>query len=518
MPPPRASVHVRLLAFNDFHGALKTPDEQPLGPGQEVGGAAYLASHLRRLGASQDNTLVVAAGDLTGASQFASALFHDEPAIEVMNAAGLSVTSAGNHEFDRGLEHLLRLKNGGCHPTDGCRFEPNFAGAKFDVLAANLRTRGTATSPVPAYVVREVQGIPIAFVGMPLEKTPLSVAAPDRVGDLEFMDGVKTANALVPEIRNRGIEAIVLLIHQGGKVSSHGLDECSDLRGPIVEIVEKLDPAFDVVISGHTHALYNCRVGGRPVTSALSYGRAITSIDLTIDPVTRDVVRADAHNHWTTHDLEPDPAVRAIVERAATAAAPIESRVIGRITETLSAKLNAGGDSPLGAVIADAQLEATKKTGAQVALVKANRVEHDLVFSRQSGGGQEGAVTYGDAFAVQPWGNRLVTVTIAGSDLVTILERELKEESALHVSDGLVVRYGSSASHAHVTSLKLNGLAVAPESKVRVTTNEHFAAKDATLRHGTNKVIGPPDIEALEAYFAKHPKVAPPKGVRSSRQ
>jgi 5'-nucleotidase len=506
-------IHVRLLAFNDFHGNLNPPSGKVPKISGEVGGAAYFAAHLKRLGAGKPNVIVVAAGDLVGASPLSSALFHDEPTVEVMNEIGLSVTSLGNHELDEGIDEVLRLKKGGCHPKDGCKFSGTFAGQKYDVLGANVSSEKAKSAPLPAYVIREVAGVPIAFVGMPLEGTPHAVI-PEGVAGLTFADEVKTANALVPELRGRGVEAMVLLIHQGGEVSSPALDDCNDFHGSIVGIVEKLDPAYDVVVSGHTHALYNCRVAGRPVTSALSFGRVVTSIDLTIDPKTRDVVKSEAHNHAVTHDIAPDVAVQSIVTRASAAAAPIENRVIGRITETLYAGARGGAESPLGSVIADAHLEATKKNGAQVALVNGSGVRTDLVYSKSGVEPEDGIITYGEAFAAQPFGNSLVTMTISGKDLVLVLEREMKEGSGMLVSEGLSVRIANDGGKKRVAEVKLGGAVVDPKASIRVTTNSFLASRDPSLKDGTNRTAGPNDLEALETYFAAHPRVSPPKTKR----
>lgn len=513
----RAPIHARLLAFNDFHGTLKPPTGRVPNVAGEVGGAAYLAAHLRRLGAGQPDVLVVAAGDLIGASPLTSSLFHHEPTVDVMNTLGLSVTSLGNHELDQGMAELLRIKNGGCHPKDGCRFKSTFAGARYDILGANVTETKTRSSPLPPWVAREVSGIPIAFVGLTLQDTPRSVV-PEGVAGLSFADEVTTANALVPEIRARGIEAMVLLVHEGGEVRSPALDACDDLRGPIVRIAEGLDRAFDVVVSGHTHALYNCTVAGRSVTSALSFGRVVTSVDLTIDPKTRDIVRSEAHQYAVTHDVSPDPAVQAIVDRASAEAGAIESRPIGRIAETLTGHGHDGRESALGAVIADAQLEATRKHGAEVALMNAGGVRSDLLYPKTGEEKEDGVVTYGEAFAAQPFGNQLVTLTITARQLVSVLERELGDGSGLLVSEGLEVRYSSSSGKRRVVEVKLRGARLDPTRPVRVTTNSFLAARNPVLAEGTHRVTGPLDIEALEAYFASHARVVAPKGRRVLRE
>jgi 5'-nucleotidase len=510
-PVPTAEpVRVRLLAFNDFHGNLMPPTQKLPKSDSPVGGAAYFAAHMKSLAAGHRNTLIVAAGDLIGASPLSSGLFHDEPTIDVLNAIGLTATTIGNHELDEGIGELERMRRGGCHPQDGCKFESPFPGAKFDYLAANMTLKASKQSPLPAYVVREVAGIPIALVGMPLEDTPSSVI-PTGVAGLAFSDEVEAANALVPELRAKGIETIILLIHQGGESKSTGLDECSNLSGPIVRIVEKLDPAYDAIVSGHTHQLYNCKVAGRPVTSAASFGRVITTIDLEIDPKTKDVVKAEAHNHAVTHDVEPDAAVQAIVDRAVAAASPVENRVIGRITETLTGDRHSGQEATLALVVADAHLEATKKAGARIALVGAGGVRADLVYARSGDEKEDGLVTYGEAFAAQPFGNGLVTLTVSGAQLAKTVEHQLRR-SGLYVSEGVVIHWNRDATVP--PKLSLNGKPIAATDSIRITTNDYIANTDPTLAQITDRTRGIGDLEALEQYFANHKVVHRPKTPR----
>ncbi|MBX3228801.1 MAG: bifunctional metallophosphatase/5'-nucleotidase [Labilithrix sp.] len=505
---PAAPIQVRLLAFNDFHGNLKPPTHKVPKVDGPVGGAAYFAAHLKRLATGHPNTVVVAAGDLVGASPLTSALFHDEPTIAVMNAIGLGVTAIGNHELDEGMDELLRLKRGGCHPKDGCKFEKEFPGSKFDWLAANV-TRG-AESPLPAYVIKEVGGVPIAFVGMPLEDTPRSVV-PEGVAGLTFADEAKTANALVPEIKAKGANTIILLIHEGGDSRPPGLDECNDFKGAIVGITEKLDPAYKAVVSGHTHQLYNCKVGNRPVTSASSFGRVITTIDLDIDPKTKEPTRVVAHNHAVTHDVAPDPAVQAIVDKAAAAAAPMENRVIGRIGGTLAGGSRNGQESTLGRVIADAQLAATKKIGAKVAFVNAAGIRSDIVYAKSGEEKEDGLVTYGEAFAAQPFGNRLITMTVTGADLTACLGRELRG-AGVYVSDGLVIKWDRESKDPPL--LLLDGKPIKPTATLKITTNNFVADRDPALAKIEDRTPGVLDLEALEAYFATHKVVDPPKKSR----
>ena len=255
----RAPVELTILALNDFHGNLQPPPggirvADPSDKTKKVaipaGGAEHLATLVKQRRKDKKHVFV-AAGDLIGASPFLSALFHDEPTIESLSIMGLDVTSVGNHEFDEGATELLRMQKGGCHPDDGCKGPHPFLGAKFKYLAASTFEKATGKTLFPAYEVREFDGIPVAFIGLTLKATPL-IVNPAGVAGLEFRDEAETINALIPELKARGIEAIVVLIHEGG-FPTGDYNECPGISGPIVNIVTKFDKAVDIVVSGHTH-------------------------------------------------------------------------------------------------------------------------------------------------------------------------------------------------------------------------------------------------------------------------
>src|SRR5882672_8873289 len=298
-----APVDLRILAINDFHGNLRPPqggiriadpDDKTRKIAVAAGGAEHMATLVKQLRQGARNTIFVAAGDLIGASPFLSAMFHDEPSIESLSIMGLEVASVGNHEFDEGKVELLRMQNGGCHPTDNCRGPHPFLGARFHYLAASTIETASGKTIFPPYEVREFDGIRVAFIGLTLKGTP-NLVSPVSVAGLEFRDEADTVNALVPELKAQGIAAIVVLIHEGGFPAGDS-DECPGISGPIVDIVRKFDRAVDVVISGHTHQAYVCAIDGRLVTSGDKYGTIVTTIDLKLDPTTRDVVSAKADN------------------------------------------------------------------------------------------------------------------------------------------------------------------------------------------------------------------------------
>src|SRR5262249_16207312 len=262
--------------------------------------------------------------------------------------------AVGNHEFDHGSAELLRLQYGGCHPTDGCFTDAGFQGADFEYLAANVEVSPGQTI-FPRYAIKNVEGMQIAFIGMTLEGTP-QIVSPGGVAGLTFENEVATVNALVPELKQKDVNAIVVLIHQGG-FQTGTYDECPGLSGDILPIINGLDPAVDVIVSAHTHQAYNCTIDGRIVTSAASFGRLVTKIDLTFDRHTRKLVTKAAKNVIVTRDVPPDPVVQSIIQQYAELAAPLANRVVGHSAHAISKVQGANGESVLGQIIADSQLE-----------------------------------------------------------------------------------------------------------------------------------------------------------------
>ncbi|HEY5877957.1 MAG TPA: bifunctional metallophosphatase/5'-nucleotidase, partial [Nakamurella sp.] len=424
----RSQVEVQVLALNDFHGNLLPPT----GSGGRVGtvnagGAAYLATHVENLEATNANTIVVSAGDLIGASPILSALFHDEPTIEAMNEIGLDLNAVGNHEFDEGSTELMRMANGGCHPTDGCQDGTPFAGADFDFLAANVVNTANGQTLFAPYAIRNFNGAKVAFIGMTLEGTPLIVSAAGIQG-LQFRDEADTVNALVPQLRQQGVEAIVVLVHEGGSPAALNINGCSGVTGPIVDIVNRLDPEVDLVVSGHTHQPYSCVFNGIPTTSAYSFGRLVTDIDMRVDRATKDVTRLTINNRVVTRDVPQDPGILDLIDRYNVVAAPIANRPIGHITADLLNAAQPDGEQTMGNVIADAQLAATDGPAPQgeavVAFMNPGGVRASLTYATSAAGEGDGVVTFGEAFTVQPFGNILQTLTLTGAQIDMMLEQQ----------------------------------------------------------------------------------------------
>lgn len=554
---PRAAgpVEVKLIAFNDFHGNLEPPRRNVKAPSAAgevqvpAGGVAYLAAAIDALRAENPNHLVVSAGDMIGASPLVSNLFLDEPTIAAMNLIDIDYNAVGNHEFDRGRAELLRIKQGGCEKhtvREPCAVEPH-KGAEFDFLAANTLTED-GTPLFPAYGIRSfgtgAGEVKVGVIGMTLEGTP-TVVTPAGVAGLTFRNEAETANALIPELKAKGVDAIVVLIHQGAETAAgFGGDGCDKLSGDLLPILDALDPEVDLVVSGHTHRAYICdyaRVNPEKpflVTSAGDYGTMLTDIRLTVDPAQGDVVAKSAKNlivqgegyrsssgEIATTDAYPiyvaDAEVAALVERYVEAAEPLAARVVGKLTGPAPRTKNEAGESPLGALVADAQLAATSGpgSGAEIALMNPGGVRADLIPAA------DGSVTYGQLFAVQPFGNALVVKSFTGRQLKALLEQQFDSGSnsvdkpmVLQPSRGFSFGYDlSKPAGQRIVSMTLNGQPIEDDRVYRVATNGFLASGGdnfTILREGTDQVGGPQDLDALEAYIAANSPLTPPEANR----
>ncbi|MFT7835462.1 bifunctional metallophosphatase/5'-nucleotidase [Saccharothrix sp. BKS2] len=531
---PSRTVDVRLIGINDLHGNIEPPTGSSgrvtLADGTTVdaGGAAYNATHIKNLRAQARNSVVVGQGDLIGASPIISALFHDEPTVEVLNQVGMDTTAAGNHEFDEGYRELLRMQHGGCHPADGCQFRPRYEGADFPVLGANVTLANKHDLPaLPPFWVEFRDGVPIGFIGMPLKDVPILVD-PNGIKELKFGDEVAAANRYADLLNWMGVKSIVLLIHQGDNTSGGGPDDCRTVEGgPGRRIAEQVSPKIDAVFSGHSHQHYNCTVtdpagNPRPFIEGLAFGRELSVVDLKIDKRTREVVRSAtvARNHVVTKDVTPDPAVQSIIDLAKSKSGPIANRRIGTIAQDVPRAQNAAGESPLGNLIADSQLAATRGNGAVLALMNPGGVRADLSYASSPAGEGDGVVTYGEAFTVQPFGNILQTVTLTGAQLKAALEQQwqvvngAQRQIVLQPSAGLTYSWSASAPiGSKVSNIVLDGTPLDPAASYRVTINSFLQAGGdgfGTFTGGTDITGGGIDLDAFTAYLTANPNAAPP--------
>ncbi|WP_338845355.1 bifunctional metallophosphatase/5'-nucleotidase [Massilia sp. W12] len=565
-------VNVSLIGLNDFHGNLLPPTgsvtmadpANPAGTRVSAGGIAFLSTLVNELKAQNPgNTLVVAAGDMIGGTPINSALFHDEPAIEAMNLLGLDVSSVGNHEFDKGRDELLRMQNGGCFPksadgsrgnvgVDTCMNDGKFSGAKFKYLAANVIDQKTGNTLFPSYTIKSVSGVDIGFIGLTLKDTP-SVVTPSGVAGLSFVDEVETVNKLVPELKKQGVSAIVVLIHQGGQTTSTTVNDksCPGLNGEIVSLVDKLDSAIDVVVSGHTHMEYNCvRPDGKILTQTGSFGRMATKIDLQIEPLQRKVLSKSANNYVAVNDVvlkdsagkpialpagvtvkAKDSAMAAFVQRYVDKSAPITNALIGKLEKTVTRTQNTAGESQMGDIVADIYLNGANGAafgdkGAVIAFSNVGGIRSDLSTSLD--------VTYGQLFTVMPFGNNLTLLDLTGEQIVRLLEQQWEAPQPangriMQVSKGFSYTWDASkptgaasgaGNRVVAGSVKLNGVPLEMSKTYRVVVNNFMATGGdnfSVLKQGKNVQQADVDIDAGVAYFKKLGTVPFPGQDRISR-
>ena len=570
--PKGPLMDIQILSFNDFHGNLKPPAGSSsfivtdhalaAAPSFNVnataGGVEYLATHLRDARVGNPNTVTVAAGDIIGASPLLSAAFHDEPTIEAMNALGLEATAVGNHEFDEGYQELLRMQNGGCLPDgplglnnqNSCATPVDFPGANFQMLAANVKYAGTNDTILPSYWIKNFKGAKVGFIGMTLKETPTIVTAAGVAG-LQFTDEVATANALVPKLREKGVKAIVVLVHQGGTPAVQKWTDPSGVihdvtsnydytcggggtlasDSAILPIAANLDPQIDMIISGHTHQPYVCNVPDpkgqqRLVTSASSFGRLFTETNLTFDRRTQDIVRASVKgtNMIVSRDVAPAADETSIINTYSTLIAPIANKELGTITTDITRAQSPAGESTLGDLIADAQVnDPSVVTGGQtpvVAFMNPGGIRGDLTFAKSGPETAVGIVRYEEAFTVQPFNNYMVSMSLTGADIWSLLQQQWSGSNAgtntkfLQISNGLHYAWSGAGTTQAVSAVSIKD-PVSPAyvpvpndaSKVyRIVTNNFLSDGGdnfAAFKGGTGKYFGGLDIDAFANYLPK---------------
>jgi len=538
-PHAAGPVDIHLVALNDFHGNLE-PTKYTVKPADgsaprtvQAGGIAVLGGALNTFRKEDPDLLLVAAGDLVGASPALSALWADEPSIDALNRLGLVASSLGNHEFDQGGAELLRQQNGGCdspRPAKACRIAPDFKGARYTYLATNVIDRRTGKPLAPGYKIVESKGVKIGLVGAVLKGVP-QVAMASKVRDFDFLDEADAINAALPAMRAAGARVFVVLIHEGG-FAHEAFDQrdCNTLAGPIVGIVKRLDPAIRLVISGHSHTGYLCKVDGRTVTQADSAGHLLSRITLRVDPASGSVAGIDVRNVVMDPAVfAPDPGLAGFLDGVRARSRAELERPVARIAGPVAKRENDAGESALGDVIADALLAAARGQGAVIGLVNTGGIRRDLE------AGADGTLAFGQAQAILPFGNTLVVMDLTGAQLATLIEQQWDrppqaEQAQLEISQGLAYRWDPAQPRGHRLvpgSLRLDGAPVDPARTYRVATNNFLAGggdgftvfKDGTRRVETDIA----DLDAFIAYLRDHPQTgaatlaAPPARIQQVR-
>ena len=516
-------INIKLLGINDFHGQLAAG--RFVGP-RPVGSAAVLASYLTSAAASADDGyLIVHAGDHVGASPPDSALLQDEPSISFLNLLANSacryvdvargpwnlsylqpqcnlVGTLGNHEFDDGVGELLRLIDGGNHPK-GPFLEKKWRGARFPYISANVISKATGEPLLSPFTVRWFSGVPVGIIGAVLKETP-TIVTPSGVAGVEFRDEAQAINQYASLLRHLGVKAIVVTIHQGLRQTSYEgptNPNVQGLTGPIVDIVRRLSSDVDVVVSGHAHGFTNALIAnsaGHPilVTQAFSASTAYADIDLAISRKTRDVVEKSASVVTTWADsgpgLTPDRA------RGDNRGGRGQGRRAARQPVDRS---RAGGyyrRGKCGGRVNDGQPDRGCPTPAN---------ERSIRF-HESGwhpsGLLAGEVTWGELFTVQPFGNDLLSMDLTGAQIKRLLEQQWAGTTPPRIlkTSGLTYTWDAArpVNQRVVEVRDADNQLLGDATVYRVTVNSFIASGGdnfTVLTEGTNRVIGPVDLDAL---------------------
>ncbi|NHC46861.1 bifunctional metallophosphatase/5'-nucleotidase [Motilibacter aurantiacus] len=520
--------HIQLLAVNDFHGNLEPPTGSggtvnPGGgqPAVPAGGAAYLSTHLKQLRAGKKDSFTIGTGDMIGASPLLSAAFHDEPTIEAMNLMGVELSAVGNHEFDEGYAELLRMQKGGCIRDEAGADNQNscaakdlggkrFRGADFDYLAGNVEFTADGSPLMAAtHVEKFHNGAKVGFIGVVTSSTP-SIVTASGIRGLSFKDEAQVINKHAAQLQARGVEAIVVLMHEGGSGGS-AYNGCSSLGGAARGINANVTSAVDVIVTGHSHSAFNCKApdpAGNPrlVTQAGNYGRLVTDIDLVIDRRTGDVDRqaTKAENVIVTRTVTPDAQISDLMNRYRTYLGPIATRTIGYIGSDITRSTNSAGESALGDLLADSVRADPSIAGGgpiDIAFMNPGGIRADLPKG-------DGAVTYEEAFAVQPFSNYNVSKTYTGAQVKQILEA-----GRLPVS-GLTYTFTASAPAGNrVSNVLVGGRPLELGKKYRVGANNFLIEGGdgyATFAEGTDPLYGGVDIDGFARFLSANSSATAP--------
>ena len=529
--PTADPIVVNLVAINDFHGHIDA-EKFSLGPAGEAttqtifgGGVELLGANLQAWRKEDSELLFVGGGDLIGASPGISSLFADEPTLDALSMMGMRVSAVGNHEFDQGVQELKRQQNGGCispRADKACKFNSRFDGAKFTYLAANVIEIASGKPLFPAYSVEQAHGVKIGFIGAVLRDTPM-MAASEHVKGLEFMDEADAINSNIPALKALGVKVFVVLIHEGGTTTeAYDQESCSQLKGPIVDIVKRLDPAIKLIVSGHSHSGFLCKVDGRTVTQAQMYGHLLTRIALTIDGSSHEVSDIRARNIVMTPNAAPVPEVlSALMTKSRDGSRAAMSKPVARLAvAVVSRKLNDAGESAMGNLVADAQLAAVKDQGVQIAFMNNKGIRGNLE------SGSDNISNYGQNTSVLPFGNTLTMMSFSGAQIRVLLEQQmwLDEEApdgrnVLQVSEGFTYTWDRKrpvGTRLVPESVKLNGIPLNDGTEYRIVANNFIAGGGDRLpmfQQGKNRVdTSIKDLDVFIDYLKAREKSGHPAG------
>jgi 5'-nucleotidase len=529
---------LRIIAFNDFHGHIASPvhntEEEMVAPAKafpnHLTSGAALGRWIDQLRSEVTHSLLLSSGDAIGASPIESSLFFDEPTIQYLNLLRVDAVAVGNHEFDQGLAHLLRLAQGGCETNHGAKIScshPNsqFQGSNFPWLAGNLETTD-GQNLLPAYSIKEFEGVKIGIIGLVTAETPQLVRS-QVIQGLRFRPEIRSVEKISNHLKALGVNTQILLIHEGGKIKGDWNDPtCPKASGRLFEILPRLLPYVDLVFSGHTHQGYACLVDGKPVMQADAYGKALSVVDLKIDTQNRGKPVTELTKFWNqlvSPNLPPtnsDVEIKreSLIANYQRLANNRGEKLVGSIDDSLhnNPDHDNRGDSTAGQLIADAQWWATRlpQTGAsEFALMNPGGIRSNILCKQPPC-----SVSYAQLFEMQPFDNQLVVMSLSGQQIKNLFELQSNPDDhtrAYFLQPSHQINYFWN-THApqgqRVENLNINGQPMLMNKNYRVTVNSFLAGggdRYFQFRNGHDRLIGPADLDAV-LEFLQLPEVARP--------
>ncbi|MDD1729515.1 MAG: bifunctional metallophosphatase/5'-nucleotidase [Methanospirillum sp.] len=518
--PVQTPVNITILAVNDFHGQITSGKMVNNSP---VGGLGSMASYLMEVvnNSGEERTIIALPGDITGASTPESALLLDEPTLLFYNlfsgnasktgqyhpiSSCQVVATVGNHEFDKGITELLRKINGGNQNTTIPHLQNPYPGSATTFVSSNIVYRNTSELLLPPYTIRTIGNVSVAFIGAVTNSTP-SLVTQGTVTNLTFLDEADSINQQVEILKEQGIHAFVILLHEGGTQTPYDGPTRQDVpvTGNVVGIVSRLDSDVDIVLSAHTDEFTNAflpNAGGDPVlvTQAYSYGKGFANVSLAVDPSTDDII-------WKTATIvtpysnvppgsNPNPDALRLLNNTLTLTNPLIKQVISSTEMNITTDRNADGESNLYDLITDSMRDSMQ---SDFAVLQEEAVRSDIL---------PGSITIGTMYKLLPFGNSIVTVHMTGDQIRLLLEQQWNRTIApthlLQISGFNYTYDETKPISERIISITRNGSPLEPDQNYSVATIGFLAAGGdgyTVMQLSQPGVTGSLDVDVLTAYI-----------------
>lgn len=519
-----------ILAINDFHGQItsgKTVNGTPVGSAEVV--AAYLTDAITRYG--ENNTIIALNGDTTGGSPAESGLLLDEPTLLFLNtfakseeASGSSyptcrfVATVGNHDFDYGVDELLRKIDGGNGNTTIPHIVDPYPGSGAPFIVSNVQVNETGEDLLSPYIIHNINGVPVAFIGAVTSTTP-EIACEDDITSLTFSDEVTAINPVVEELQERGIHAFVVLLHEGGEQDQYGgptktaEEGAGEITGRVADIVSRLDEDVDIVLSGHTNKFTNGYIdnaGGRPVlvTQAYYAGKAFADVTVTLDPKTREITSSSAEIVTAFADNAPavplNPAVEEIMAEDTKLVAPLIYEVINEAAVNITRDPDANGESTLYDLATDAMRNGQD---SDVAFLNEDALREDL---------EEGPVMTGMLYTIEPFSDQIYTISMTGQEIRDVLEqqwqRNVATDNLLQISGFSCTFDTSLPAGSRITGITIDGSPMDMNATYTVALTSYLVEGGdgyTVFTKGERVANGPIDVDQFIGFLQELPAPLP---------